>query len=105
MANPYLDVVCWLVGRHRLQQLLFLHQFRLQQLDVVLVFVDLRQGLLQVVDLPVDVLIEFVQSVDHVPVFVIQVLFARQLSPEVHLKSGGGFSRKRKKFVYETSDR
>lgn len=87
MANPYLDVVCWLIGGHGLQQLLFLHQLRLQQLDVVLIFVDLRERLVQVADLAVDVLIEFVQSVDHMPVFVVEVLLAREFSPEVHLET------------------
>lgn len=105
MANPYLDVVCWLIGRHGLQQLFFLHQLRLQQLDVVLVLVDLREGLLQVADLTVDILIEFVQGFDHMPVFVVQVLLARQFSPEVHLQTRGGDFRKKKRFVYESSDR
>lgn len=104
MANPYLDVVCWLVGRHGLQQLLFLHQLRLQQLDVVLVFVDLRECLLQVADLAAHILVEFVQGFDHMPVFVVQVLLARQFSPEMHLETSGGDVRE-KKIVYETSDR
>lgn len=85
LASPYLDVVGWMIRRHRLQQLLFLHQLLLQRLDVVLVLVDLQERLLEIADLSVHVLVELVESVNDRAVLIVKVLFARQLASEVHL--------------------
>lgn len=59
-ANPYLDVVGWMVWCHRLQQLFFLNQFLLQLLDVVLIFIDLLESFLEIANLTINVLIKLI---------------------------------------------